>query len=401
MKKVRIDIEGQQGRKDLVNAIGEIMGIAPVYAGAGGNVIEGERFRFSYVVMNITIAQDCAVIWDERTDAETLNKVFDGLEEAGYEFERPAPETAEAGTHGCDEPDACENGTDAPPSFMEDLGVTGEAETGSGALPPECKGIMDTLVEERSANERENGGTFAGTAPAADEDLAATVTDDHGGEYDADGNYIQGTGEAVCFPEDGMSADDVPTMITIELPAENVKEDVLRPLIESKAALIKAALGDDGFGGLPVVFDYGERKVQFNWLRFGADADAIKAWSTFLAAACKFSKTARRVTAKDTAAENEKFAFRTFMVKIGMSGPEDKWARKFLLRNLTGDSAFATPESKAKWQAKHGKKAGNTEGSDNDWVFHENGPRARRKRSALPRETVQYYALPVHIQKNA
>jgi hypothetical protein len=192
----------------------------------------------------------------------------------------------------------------------------------------------------------------------------ATVTDDHGGEYDENGEYIKGTGEAVCFPEDGMSAYDVPTMITIELPSTNIKEDILRALIESKATLIKSALGEDGFGELPIEFDNGEGKVAFNWLRFGIDADTVKAWSAFLAAACKFSKTAKRVTAKDMAVENEKFAFRTFLVKIGMNDTDNKCARKHLLRNLKGDSAFATPESKARWLTKHGKQMKEVEANE-------------------------------------
>jgi len=53
-------------------------------------------------------------------------------------------------------------------------------------------------------------------------------------------------------------------------------------------------------------------------------------------------------------------------VKIGLNGAEDKWTRKFLLRNLQGDSAFATPESKQKWLAKHGSKFKNTEVNENE-----------------------------------
>ena len=155
--------------------------------------------------------------------------------------------------------------------------------------------------------------------------------------------------------KDYLGGDDVPTMITIELPAANANEDVLRALIESKATLIKSALGDDGLGELLIIFE-GD-KIAFNWLKFGTDSDAIKAWSAFLSAACKFSKTAKRVTAKDKAVENEKFAFRTFLVKIGMNDASNKDYRRQLLRNLSGDAAFATAESRAKWQAKHLKNA--------------------------------------------
>jgi hypothetical protein len=178
-----------------------------------------------------------------------------------------------------------------------------------------------------------------------------------------------------------MSADDVPDTITIELPTTNVKPEILTALLNSKATLITAALGEDAYWYSPepeygpenpgtwygpapsenlLPIEFADGKVKFGWLRFGAPSDAVQAWSTFLAAAVKFSKTAKRVTAKDTEVENEKFTFRTFMVKIGMNDADNKWARKLLLRNLKGDSAFATPESKQRWLAKHGSKK-NTE----------------------------------------
>ena len=176
--------------------------------------------------------------------------------------------------------------------------------------------------------------------------------------------------------ENGMSADDVPETITIELPAANVKPEILTALLNSKATLIEAALGADcawereyGTDGLPLSdlpIEFADGKVRFEWLRFGADGDAVQAWSAFLAAAVKFSKTAKRVTAKDGEVENQKFAFRVFLTKLKLDGAEHKWLRRYLLRNLTGDTAFATPESKRRWLEKHGKKAENAEGADNE-----------------------------------
>jgi hypothetical protein len=151
-----------------------------------------------------------------------------------------------------------------------------------------------------------------------------------------------------------MNDNDMPERITIELPAANVNEEILRALIESKATLIKSALGDNGFGELPIEFKDG--KVTFNWLRFGADDEIVQAWSAFLAAAVKFSKTAKRVTGKDSTVGNEKFSFRVFLVRLGMNDITNKVHRKVLLKNLPGDAAFATPESKSRWQAKHPNK---------------------------------------------
>jgi len=153
--------------------------------------------------------------------------------------------------------------------------------------------------------------------------------------------------------ENGMQASDVPDTITIEVPFTG-NEEILRSLLQSKATLITAAIGEDGTGELPIEFEDG--KAKFEWLRFGVDSEIVAAWSAFLCAAVNFSKKAKRVTAKDGAVENEKFQFRAFLVRLGMNDAENKAHRKTLLRNLKGDAAFATAASKEKWLAKHGSR---------------------------------------------
>ena len=183
--------------------------------------------------------------------------------------------------------------------------------------------------------------------------------------------------------EDGMQASDVPDTITIEVPFTScgdltLAKENLAALLQGKAALINAALGEDAFwyaptddyspenpGGwygpapadnaLPIEFT--DSTVKFEWFRFGIDGNILAAWEAFLCAAVGFAKKAKRVTAKDKGLpENGKFAMRTLCVKIGLNDAANKTNRKTLLRNLSGDSAFATPESKARWQAKHGSR---------------------------------------------
>ena len=57
--------------------------------------------------------------------------------------------------------------------------------------------------------------------------------------------------------------------------------------------------------------------------------------------------------------ENEKFAFRSWLTKLGWKGAEGKMERNLLYRNLNGNTAFCTEESKIRWEAKHkkGRKA--------------------------------------------
>ena len=53
--------------------------------------------------------------------------------------------------------------------------------------------------------------------------------------------------------------------------------------------------------------------------------------------------------------ENEKFALRTWLIRLGWKGAEGKVERNLLYKNLAGNTAFCTPSSKARWEAKHKK----------------------------------------------
>ena len=58
--------------------------------------------------------------------------------------------------------------------------------------------------------------------------------------------------------------------------------------------------------------------------------------------------------------ENEKFVFRTWLTRLGWKGAKGKMERNLLYRNLNGNTAFCTEESKIRWEAKHktGRRAG-------------------------------------------
>ncbi len=47
-------------------------------------------------------------------------------------------------------------------------------------------------------------------------------------------------------------------------------------------------------------------------------------------------------SARKTKSTNEKYTFRTWLLRLGMIGEEFKTAREFLLENLDGDIAFKT-----------------------------------------------------------
>ena len=126
--------------------------------------------------------------------------------------------------------------------------------------------------------------------------------------------------------------------ISIQLPASEFTESTLanlQAIIDAKGNLIKKALGAEA---LPIN-RIGDR-IDFPWFRPYADPQEVKAYMHFLTALCEMARTQKRITAKEKEVDNEKYAFRCFLLRLGFIGEEFKAERKILLRNLTGSSAF-------------------------------------------------------------
>ena len=68
-------------------------------------------------------------------------------------------------------------------------------------------------------------------------------------------------------------------------------------------------------------------------------------------ALCAMAKEAKRVLAKEAEVESEKYAFRCFLLRLGFIGNDSKAARKILLRNLSGHSAFRNKAEEEKFRA--------------------------------------------------
>ena len=123
--------------------------------------------------------------------------------------------------------------------------------------------------------------------------------------------------------------------LTVEIPLDKVSLGNLTKLLEAKGKLIRKALGISELS-----FEIMEDRVAFPWFEELPDSDAAKAYTHFISALCEMSRNAKRVTATEKPVENEKYAFRCFLLRLGFIGSEYKAERKILLKNLTGSSAF-------------------------------------------------------------
>ena len=129
--------------------------------------------------------------------------------------------------------------------------------------------------------------------------------------------------------------------LTVAMPLEKVLVGNLTNLLEAKGSLIKKALG---ISELPI--EITEEQISFPWFSDGLDAETVKAYTDFIAALCKMSREQKRISNTEKAVENEKYAFRCLLLRLGFVGAEYKADRKILLKNLTGSSAFKSDAKK-------------------------------------------------------
>lgn len=147
--------------------------------------------------------------------------------------------------------------------------------------------------------------------------------------------------EAEDAPQPGSSEEpqEEGVGLNIQMPASYFEGDAilnLKRIIEAKGTLIKNALG---VADLPIIEN--EERVSFPWFSITSeDAETVKAYTHFIQSICEMAKNQKRISAKEKPIDNEKYAFRCFLLRLGFIGDEYKAERKILLKNLDGSSAF-------------------------------------------------------------
>lgn len=199
-------------------------------------------------------------------------------------------------------------------------------------------------------------------------------------------NDDEPTGHGECMERTGQDADAQQTVKpSVSFPIEAHKPESIINLVNtifSKGTLISKATGGtfsvseelvqelqeghylqtedvirkvDGEGGLTGI-SFADDKVTFDGFPETDDPDTLKAWMAFAAAVNSACIKQKHVRAKLTDEPNEKFAFRTWLTRLGMNGQELKTERGILYRNLSGHTAFRTEEDARKWKERQAAK---------------------------------------------
>lgn len=308
--RINYNVTGPE-RKALVTAISQELNAQTNYLGAP---------TFAYEVGGYCIDKNGLVTGPDNLDLEADLQGLHGFEALEREY---------------DEPDTYENGLGgmgATPSIEE---LNDEAEAWAEREMRRMK------LDAEKVPDYSNRGQYGGDDIPAFEDFRMDEREELG---------LGCTLREDWQGENGMQASDVPEpdesdQLTIEMPLSFMTDEGianLEKLIASKAELIKKALGVDALR-----IERTETTLKFPWFQFPAESDEVAAYSRFIGALCAAAKKQKRVSAHEKAVDNEKYAFRCFLLRLGFIGDEYKQVRKVLLKNLAGNSAFKSGTKKS------------------------------------------------------
>ena len=214
------------------------------------------------------------------------------------------------------------------------------------------KEIRFTLKSKQRPKLAQEIGNILGTAPHYERvpscayDIAGYRLDKEGVLYIPDGAE-ETTKDLILhlrergFQDDAEITEEVPVQqdkLTIVIPRESLTDTALENL--QKITANKQTLFQRAFRMDSTEIEITDEKINFTWFPYTVDGDDIAAYTQFISRLCDMARDAKRVSSKPIETDNDKYAFRCFLLRLGFIGKEYKTARKILLRNLTGNSAF-------------------------------------------------------------
>ena len=335
-------------RKTLAKRMEELTGIHPYYTKAP---------LYSYDIGSYTIDRNGNLLVEpENADAELLTTLLnEGLIRGGESIESTD--------------DQMEN--TEPTDHLEEYPVTEDTEAET-----------EVLDEQESEDE----STTEGNEPAEAESEEASEPDNAAeDEPDAEEPESEEQSEAEDQPE------EVPLDLELAFPVSQHNGVTLRNLVNllySRGKLIGKATGghfhveeglveklkDDSctfaiMNFINAVSDYEAEhgaaleglkitteKVIFTGFPTASDHEHLTAFAQLAVLMNQQAISQKRIQAKDVNDENEKYALRTWLLRLGMNGPDFKETRKILMENLSGHAAFRTDEEAQKFLAREKAK---------------------------------------------
>ena len=127
--------------------------------------------------------------------------------------------------------------------------------------------------------------------------------------------------------------------LEVQISAEGADEAALSNLdkiLKSKETLIRKSLEAQG----EIAARLEDGKLIFDFFRATINKDKISACVLLMIRIWEQAQMLKRVVAKEQAVDNEKYAFRCFLLRLGFIGDRYRQERKVLLARLEGNMAF-------------------------------------------------------------
>ena len=319
--------------------------------------LTGERRKYTgmprcaYILRGITIEKNGDVIAGEDADLELIGQLI------GLGLISPPQDD-----DGADMQDNLLDEQTSEETEAEDeseAGEEAEAETDTEADADAEDGTEAEDVTETDAEAEDEAETDA-EADAGEEGDPYTQLEEH---------EIQATKVSVSFPLDKHRIDSICNLVFCiyskggliskatqgKFKASRDLVDTLQSgnIIKMEDALEAIRNADEGsLQGLT----FADGKVTFDGFPATADEDVRNAWIALAAAINRTAIKQKHIRAKETDETNERFAFRTWLTRLGMNGADMKSERNILYRHLSGHTAFRTEEDKERWTQRQNEK---------------------------------------------
>ena len=137
--------------------------------------------------------------------------------------------------------------------------------------------------------------------------------------------------------------------------------DFIKEHVEEGAKLDGLSFTNDRviFTGFPTTQTAADRAGTDRAGTIAITAEKVEVFKRLAARMNKMAKEQKRIVPKEITEPNEKYAFRIWLIRLGMNGEDCKQDRKILLQNLSGHTAFRTEADKEKWIARQNAKKRN------------------------------------------
>lgn len=333
-------------RKTLAKRIEELTGIHPYYTKAP---------LYSYDIGSYTIDRDGNLLVEpENADAELLTTLLnEGLIRGGESIESTddQPEDIEL-TADTDEEPVTEAETEEMETEETEQMTEAEPEAPDEQEPEDADTAGEDTAEENSETEVQEGEESQETEDQPEEvpldlELAFPVSQHNGVTLRNLVNLLYSRGKLIGKATGGHFHVE-------EGLVEKLKDDSCTFAIMNFINAVSDYETEHGAAleGLKITTE----KIIFTGFPTAPDHEHLTAFAQLAVLMNQQAISQKRIQAKDVNDENEKYALRTWLLRLGMNGPDFKETRKILMENLSGHAAFRTDEEAQKFLAREKAK---------------------------------------------